>query len=252
MKRKNAIKYTVWGSLFLILLIFAGFAASEHRRMLCSQINVKIDTNGSRPLVTEKMIGALLDLPADSGIVLSSLDTDSLEARISSLPEVQKASVFVSITGQVNVKVVQHHLLARVVANNRSQLYITSDGNLIPSDNRFPQKLAIVSGHLEKYVANDLEENQGNIDPIFIELLELIQNDPFYSSLIDQIHIANDGALKLIPKVGRQVIEFGSTERMKEKLQSLSALYHAGFSGGLWSSYREINLKFENQIICSK
>ena len=56
----------------------------------------------------------------------------------------------------------------------------------------------------------------------------------------------------MLPKVGDYVILLGSTESMEEKLNKLHYLYKYGFSKHGWDNYSEVNLEFNNQVICTR
>jgi cell division protein FtsQ len=53
--------------------------------------------------------------------------------------------------------------------------------------------------------------------------------------------------------VGDMKIIFGTTEDMKEKFSNLKVFYQEGLnSTGNWKLYQAINLKYKNQVVCTK
>ena len=82
-------------------------------------------------------------------------------------------------------------------------------------------------------------------------IAKFIYNDEFWRSQIEQIYVRN-GEYKLIPRVGSQVVLFGGINNLEEKFIKLEALYKQGFSQVGWNKYKTINLKYTNQIICTK
>jgi len=83
------------------------------------------------------------------------------------------------------------------------------------------------------------------------KIAKFIHNDEFWNSQIEQIYIKNN-EYELIPRVGSQIILFGGVEDFNKKFVKLKALYKQGFSQVGWNKYKIINLKYSNQIICTK
>jgi cell division protein FtsQ len=47
-------------------------------------------------------------------------------------------------------------------------------------------------------------------------------------------------------------VVFGSIENYEEKFRNLEAFYKKGLPVSGWNLYKEINLKYKNQIVCTK
>ena len=56
----------------------------------------------------------------------------------------------------------------------------------------------------------------------------------------------------MIPRVGSQKINIGDFENIAEKLDNLYQFYKVAMPVKGWQVYSEINLKFNNQIVCAK
>ena len=80
-----------------------------------------------------------------------------------------------------------------------------------------------------------------------------IDADPFWKSQVQQVFINDDKEMELVPMVGNQKIIFGDTTCMDEKFKKLLIFYSQGLNTtGWWNKYATINLKFKNQIVCTK
>ena len=78
-----------------------------------------------------------------------------------------------------------------------------------------------------------------------------INGSEFWKSQITQIHFEKNNIL-LIPRVGSQRINIGNFENISEKLQNLYRFYKVAMPVKGWQTYSDINLKFDNQIVCVK
>ena len=79
-----------------------------------------------------------------------------------------------------------------------------------------------------------------------------LKNDGFWDALIEQIVVANGNEVILIPKVGNFRIVVGELENVEKKMENLRLFLQEGIALKGWNVYKEINLKFENQIVCIK
>jgi cell division protein FtsQ len=67
-----------------------------------------------------------------------------------------------------------------------------------------------------------------------------------------QIYRSQKGEYELIPRVGAHQIILGTLDDFETKLENLQLLYQQGFKQHGWNQYEKINLKYSNQIICTK
>jgi len=69
---------------------------------------------------------------------------------------------------------------------------------------------------------------------------------------IAQLDIDIRGDFTLTPIVSRHIIEFGKAENIEAKFNKLKLFYKEGLGHHKWSKYRKINLRYKNQIVCTK
>ena len=76
-----------------------------------------------------------------------------------------------------------------------------------------------------------------------------INESEFWNAQIAQIHFEKDMIL-LIPRVGNHKINLGSFYNVSTKLDNLYQFYKSVMPVKGWQTYSEINLSFNNQIVC--
>lgn len=93
----------------------------------------------------------------------------------------------------------------------------------------------------------------------FMKLLtfvETVEDDDFWRSEVVQIaaHTTPSGALEveLTPRSGRFTILFGRLEEVDRKLDKLMRFYRNGLSTLGWETYRSIDIRYRNQVVCKK
>lgn len=84
------------------------------------------------------------------------------------------------------------------------------------------------------------------------EFALFLRNNFFWNSLIEQIDVDKNGEVTLVPRVGNQLILMGTLDNYQEKLEKLRALYEEGFNKVGWNKYKQITLKYDGQVVCTK
>ena len=89
-----------------------------------------------------------------------------------------------------------------------------------------------------------------------INFVTQIKNDFFWGAEIVQfvadVTATGDVALRLVPRSGNFIIEFGTLDNYKEKLSKLQRFYDKGLSYIGWSEYKTIDVRYDKQVICTK
>ena len=67
-----------------------------------------------------------------------------------------------------------------------------------------------------------------------------------------KIHLLENKQVILFPRVGSHTITFGLIESIKEKFDKLRLFYSKGLSTKGWHYYVDVNLKYKDQVVCTK
>ena len=93
----------------------------------------------------------------------------------------------------------------------------------------------------------------------FMKLLtfvKIVEEDDFWRSEVVQIaaRTTPSGALEveLIPRSGRFTILFGRLDNVEAKFDKLLRFYRSGLSTIGWETYRTIDVRYRNQVVCKK
>lgn len=83
-----------------------------------------------------------------------------------------------------------------------------------------------------------------------------IKDDDFWSAEVVQFVVDTTSTgrlhLRLIPRSGNFIIEFGSLDNAEGKLSKLQAFYDKGLSRIGWERYRIIDVRYNKQVICTE
>jgi cell division protein FtsQ len=153
---------------------------------------------------------------------------------------IQTSEVFVSINGVLKAVVTQRTPIARVFSEEGSY-YIDSKGNKMPLSGIQTARLPLVLGEIT--TANEKE---------IYDLLWLIYNDDFLKKNITGIEILPSGSLKMTNRNYNYEIEFGKTVEIARKFDNYKAFFQKAVHDTLIDTYKIINLKFTQQVVCTK
>jgi len=249
--------WLVLGAWFTLIL---GFVSGSNERVLCKQIVVNITDSSEVRFVTnlsvrEQIMGAGMEL---HGYPVERIPTRDLEKQLEQDPYVKNAEVYFDVDGTLYVDIEQRKPLVRLMPDGREGYYIDQDGLKLPLSKRYSPMVLLVTGDLS-FAESTSDNGERSADLSAGEELELligfarkVTRHTFWNRQIVQVYRGRDGMYELIPRVGAHQIEFGTLEEYATKLRNLKLLYDQGLRQYGWNTYDKIDLKYSNQIICTK
>jgi len=176
-------------------------------------------------------------------------------------PAIKEARVYKTIAGSINIEVLQRQPLLRIINRYGDTYYIDEEGKAMPWSNHFTARVLVANGNIgnrfdfsryrEMNILNDSISSFRALKDLY-SLAIYIRENKFWKAYFEQIYVEENGDFELIPRVGGHLIIFGNTEEMDDKFSNLQQLYALGLPNEGWNKYSVINLKFHNQIVCTK
>jgi cell division protein FtsQ len=250
-------------SFFLVayLIVVLGFVGRQYEGVRCKGMDIIVRDSLERGLITAGDVKNLisLDHPDIAGIPIARVNSTAIEESLNRYPAISNAQVYADIQGRLIIEISQRSPIARIEDRNHDQYYIDRDGYVIPANLDYAPYLLHINGEIPGTIRKKKRivtgDETGEQDALMEELLKLavyIHADPFWKSQIVQVYINGNGEFELIPRVGSHIILFGTGKQMENKFFKLKTLYREGFSHMGWNQYEVINLKYNNQVICTK
>lgn len=223
--------------------VLSAFVSNSRKQVVCSDVRVVVNDSIEAGFVNSKQIHKLVlkKYPQILGNRIESVNCEEIEQFIKKHEAINSCEAYYTIAGRLHIELNQRKPLCRVFSGHTSY-YIDGEGEKMSLFNSYAAHVLIISGHVDKLDS-------------FNEVLELaryISASEFWNAQIEQLYVERNGELTLAPRVGDQIIHFGSTDNSVRKMEKLYALYTTGLHPREWNNYSEINLKFEGQIICTK
>lgn len=212
---------------------------NSHRKLTKSEV---IFVGNNNNFVDAKTVNKLLIENKSDVKTIEKLevDLDKLEKTINKQEMVQKSEVFVSVDGVLKAIVVQKTPVARVF-NNEGSFYIDYEGNRMALSDNFTARVPLISGEITA-------KNKEKLG----ELLKAIYDDDFLRKNIIGIQISASDDLIMMNRNFNYQIEFGKMTNVERKFKNYKAFFQKAVLDSTLTKYKNINLKFTQQVVCTK
>jgi len=250
-----------WIGIFTYLLIVVGFTTRSSKSVPVNNIQVSITDSAKNSFLSKSEVVSMLDDNQILGQHRGDVNTHRLEKKIETHSAVENAEVYTNIEGELNIEIEQRKPVLRVQDRRGNPYYIDENGKVMPLSKLNAAHVLVASGHIpvlerEKiktynFAKQSKYDGFGVIYQLFT-LTGFIRNNEFWNAQIEQIYVNKAGEFELIPRVGAHIIYLGSIENYAYKFKKLYALYTKGLNVHGWNKYEKINLKYKNQVICTK
>jgi cell division protein FtsQ len=255
----------VWVLLVAGAGTLVGFVEAEHYSRPCKKIDIRISYGAADVLITKKDIDSIVVKTAGmlKGKPLGYINTGSIENAIRKQAYVAKVSVYENNEGTIFIEIRQREPLLRIINRKYESFYLDESGALLPVNPNFSARVLVANGLIDdsymknpNYRVNILALSDSVFyDSLMTNLYKLtmyITHDKFLKAQIAQIYVNETGEFELIPRIGNHVILLGTADDLDDKFKRLYAFYRFGLNKIGWNKYNVINIKYKNQVVCSK
>jgi len=247
---RGILKILCWIGIAAWFVVILGFVSSRADEVICNRIDVLLSDTAQCRFVSDADIRAML---RDEGLEiqgypLKEINTWDLEKLLEENAYIKEAEVSTDISGRMEIRLEQRIPLVRIMPDGRRGYYLDTEGKILPLSDQFVPHIFLVSGHISQ---PDEDEGTNQLEEIH-QFCTYVTDHPFWSEQIVQLYVNRKGEYELIPRVGAHQILMGSLDQWERKLRNLELLYEQGFSAYGWNTYGTINLKYSNQVICTK
>lgn len=258
---KNIALFSI---LMLYLVIMSGTISDSRKQLLCNGYEIFIsDSLKTGFLTQDDIINILYSRANNLGKPVSTINLEETENILTEYLAVRSAECYITEDGKLHVNIKHREPAVRIINANDKSYYLDKEGFIIPLSKHFSPNVIIANGNI--YEPFDIAKTRNIFQPdnelipksrqIIFDLLKLVNylnQSEFWTSQIEQVYVNDKYEFELTPRIGPHIILFGSISDYKEKLDNLKSLYIESFNKSGWNDYVFINLKFKNQIICTK
>lgn len=258
MKVKNTLlKIAKIAAVALVLVgLYKLFEAQGNT--IVSNVIVRMNSLKADNFMDEKDVENLVYSRLDTIVnkPIGTIQLSEIETVIESDPSVKNAEVYAEINGNVHFDVELKKVIARIKPDTSVGFYVDVAGEVMPWVAKYTPRVLTVSGDLGAYVWYDQDTNHTDLTghhkllhDVFA-LASYVDTSAFWKAQIGQIHIRPNGDAVMLPLIGEHEIVLGDLKDFEVKFKKLMKFYSEVITKVGWGKYSEVNLKFEDQIVC--
>ena len=257
---RKVLTYIGW---FLLVALFgAYFVFASLLKVKGKEDDVCI---GVEVTILDSTINRFVSKEEVKGIIASSdlrvtdkkikeINPYQLEQLLNRRSAIKFSDVAIDREGVLHVEITQRRPLLRI-QGDEGGFYVDESCYLFPLVKSFTSYVPVVTGEIPL----SLKAGQrGKVDAegekwlsTVLNFGEYLRNHEFWNSQVQQIDILPNGDIALYMRVGDQTIIFGELSDCEEKFKKLEAFYKNVVPIHGWNKYSEINLKYDDQVICT-
>lgn len=258
----NITGWTV-GLLGLFVLLVAAVSASHNA--VFTDVSVKIDHGNENYFIEESEVEeTVTDLGYEEGLTaMNDVDPRKIEHILENNAFIEDAQVYTQLNGVLHVDVKVRQPILRVYNKKGRSIYIDNYGVFMPLSYKYYARTPIANGNIAidvtQLVGLSVHDLENHMDHPEIKLMadlytvaSTCAKSKFWKAQFNQFYVNQDGEMELIPRVGDHQVLIGDPQDLDKKLYKLKLFYEEGLSKTGWNEYKIINLKYANQVVCTK
>jgi cell division protein FtsQ len=224
----------------LVIFLYS-FASSKNSKRKLKKSEVIFVGQNNDFIKQETVNKLLIENNSDvRSIAKEDLNLNKLEKSVNHHPMVEKSDVFVTVDGVLKVELKQKTPIARVFDGLRS-FYIDYEGNIMPLSEINTARVPLILGKITSKNNNKLSQ-----------ILKIIYDDEFLKKNIIGVQILPTDDLMMTNRNFDYQIEFGKMVNEKKKFKNYKAFFQKAVLDSALYKYKKINLRFTQQVVCSK
>ena len=160
-----------------------------------------------------------------------------LEKHLENIDYFNNSNVYRTVDSKINLQINEKDAVMFLEYQNR---YVDSEGKMIPFSKIYRTETVYFVGQIDSINLNNA-----------LEVSSQIKNDDFLNGHIDYIFL-DSIHMNLKPVNEKFLINFGNFNRISSKLKKYKIFYAAKHKSDLFSTVKNINLSFKNQVVIEK
>lgn len=226
------------------LIFSASYFRKSSRDDVCERFEVIIrDSTHTRFVEAEDVVNLVkrYDL-YPVGRKFGDINTLAIRDTILTNRLVESAEVFTTAGGSIVASIRQREPVLRIISDTKGSFYVDKDRQIMPLSSNFAVYVPIATGVIdEEFAQNEL-----------YDFAMFLHDHPDWDAWTEQIVVQENKDVALIPRVGDFRIILGSLDDYPAKLAKFVLFVEEGLNVVGWNRYREISLKYENQVVATR
>lgn len=242
--------HIIFASGFIVLFCFARLDFSNE---VCKRVLPSIVQMDNRFLDQNDIMNVLYEIEPTGfvGQKRSAIDLQKIEQDLIKDRYVASAQVYLNNQSELIVHIKERYPLLRIINSKGVSYYVDYQGKKMPFSSKFTSRVIVANG----YIQGDFPNNDTLKSPILQDLYKLtstIEANAYLRDIVQQIYVNHNGEYEIVTLFGSHTVLLGDLSNLAAKLNGLIAFYKASKDKVDLEKYKEVNLKYKDQIVCKK
>ncbi len=256
---KKILSILTWVVTAAGIIVLFVFSRNSYLETPLKSISLSIERSKDEGFLTRKKviadIAGICDTTGRSTV--NSVDMVRLEYMLKSSPWTKSATSFIDLDGRLVVKVKEYEAATRVFNESGSSVYVTEDGDIIPTSLEYTPRVLVASGNFDfpvtarHFRVSDSIYAQSGIDKV-LKINKEIKKDKFLTAVIGQIYRNPKGIFELSVNGIESRVILGDDSDTADKLLRLKLFLKQKSGSKELTEIRKMDLQFKNQLVCTK
>ncbi|MCG9900940.1 MAG: cell division protein FtsQ/DivIB [Hydrotalea sp.] len=248
---RQIVTHITWAFVGLGILVLAGLAFKEKKSKTCQDILIQIGGTEGVFFLNEQDIRALLEgMGAREGVDVVKMDLQAMEEQLRKNPWIHTADLYMNNMHQLHVHIIERNPMVRLMDLQGNSFYVDESGQRLPLSQERVARVPVITGFPQ--VSEKLAQADSILMEQVLRLVQYISADSFWVAQVAQVHIHAKGEFEMWTVLGDERILLGSTLHLEQKFSNLFTFYKQAWLKGGWNQYKEIDLRFKNQVVARK
>ena len=173
---------------------------------------------------------------------ISNIDMYKVNKLLTDNPWIEHGSAFVDLNDTLFIKAKEYEPVLRVYNTDGTSEYVTAEGVIIPSSPHYTPHLIIASGHFD---------DEASIAEALV-IAQSIRHDEYLAEHIGQIYLNQNHDFEVTVNNLPAKVIVGDTCAIDNKLGRLKTLLEKYNNTEELIGYKTLDIRYKNQIVCTK
>ena len=241
LKKIAAISFALFllGYIIVVILVLG----PKKNENICTDVDVIVVDTLERHFINSKEILLALNQTDLSpiGKKMKDINTATIEKKLAENQLIKRVECYKSVNNHIKIKIHQKIPLIRVMSDTED-FYVDTEGKIMPAVFGLVVYIPLVTGKVNKNFAKTK----------LYDFALFLKDNKFWNAQIEHIHVLPNNDIELITRVGDHRVLMGTLDDYPEKLDKLKLFYEKVLNQVGWNQYSTINLKYKNQVVCTK
>jgi cell division protein FtsQ len=234
------------------LVVLMSFVEAKKKTVVCTKVKILIP--GADNFIEREEIDAILKHSEGAlvGRNLAAINLQHIEKSIIANPYIAYATVYADMNGVIQIEVRQRQPVLRVINAAGQDYYIDSNGLKMPVSPNFTANVLAANGSIMEHFSGKVDTLITKLAVDLYKVALYVKKDTLWDAQIEQLFVNNTKDIEMIPRLGNQRIILGNADSLETKMRNLRVFYKKAMPKVGWNTYKTINVKYTNQVVCEK